>query len=265
MDAPQNAIEAIHLRRVFSRAERGSGLKAALKNFVSPRFIEKVAVDDVSFHVPRASCVGVVGANGAGKTTLLKMCAGLLHPTSGSIRVLGSVPAERERSYLKRIGMVMGQKSQLWVDIPAGDSFDLLASIYEVPAAVYKQRLDELVKLFGVEKHLGVQVRRLSLGERMKFEIIASLLHRPDLLIMDEPTIGLDLLAKDTIRDFIREYNRLHRTTILLSSHDMDDILEICDRLLIVARGKIRFNGTVEEFRSASHTFTHQIRELLKE
>jgi ABC-2 type transport system ATP-binding protein len=189
-----------------------------------------------------------VGANGAGKTTLLKMIAGLLHPSQGELKVLGHKPFERDRGFQKGIGMVMGQKSQLWIDIPASETYELLASLYEVPETLYKQRLQELAQVFRVEHLLNIQVRRLSLGERMKLEIIAALLHNPQLLILDEPTIGLDVVSKRAIRNFIREYNHNNKTTILLSSHDMTDISEVCERLVLVSSGKITFDGPVKEF-----------------
>lgn len=209
--------------------------------------------------------MGLVGANGAGKTTLLKMCAGLLHPSAGSIDVLGFKPFERQTAFLKSIGMVMGQKSQLWMDIPASDTYALLRAIYRVPQIEFETRLHELSELFKVEKLLGVQIRRLSLGERMKLEVIAALLHRPRLLFLDEPTIGLDLLAKHTIREFIRAHNKKFNTTILLSSHDMEDIVESCDRLLVMAKGQLRYDGTVIDFQSRSDSFTNEMRKLISE
>jgi ABC-2 type transport system ATP-binding protein len=244
-----SAIEASNLSRSFSRRERRGGLSGALHSLIRPKFKIKHAVKNISFEIPEGRCVGLVGANGAGKTTLLKMIAGLLHPTKGELKTLGYRPFERNKQFLKKIGMVMGQKSQLWVDIPAIDTFHLLSSIYEIDGARAKSRLDKLAKLFGVKELLGVQVRRLSLGERMKMEIIAALLHTPSMLILDEPTIGLDLLAKETIRDFIRNYRKEEQqSTIILSSHDMEDISELCDHLLVISRGALIYSGTVQEF-----------------
>ena len=185
-----HGIVAKQLSRSFFRRERSGGLKGALKSMLRPQVKEKKAVMDVSFTVPYGACVGLIGANGAGKTTLLKMIAGLLHPSSGEIHTLGYVPYERDHKFLKKIGMVMGQKSQLWVDIPAIDTFQLLGAIYDLDPKHCAARVQELAELFGLKELLGVQVRRLSLGERMKMEIVASLLHSPSLLILDEPTIG---------------------------------------------------------------------------
>lgn len=260
-----NVIEAHELKRSFRRRERASGLVSALKSFVRPHYLVKDAVESMSFSVERGACLGVIGANGAGKTTLLKMAAGLLHPSSGSLEVLGFSPSERNPNFLKRIGMVMGQKSQLWIDIPARDTFDLLAAIYDIPRDVYLQRLHELAEFFGVQSYLGVQVRRLSLGERMRLEIMAALLHDPELLFLDEPTIGLDLLAKENIRHLIRTYNNEKGTTILLTSHDMEDIQELCESLMIIAKGHLKYYGKLRAFEHQSTEFKTRIMETLRE
>ncbi len=256
------AIEARGLGRVFRQRERNAGISAALKAFVKPVWVEKNAVKNLDLVVPRGSVVGLVGANGAGKTTFLKMVSGLLHPTHGEIRVLGHTPHQRESAFLKRIGMVMGQKSQMWVDIPAYDTFLLLAAIYELDPAQARARVDELATLFGVTHVLGVQVRRLSLGERMKLEVMAALLHKPDLLILDEPTIGLDVLAKETLRTFIRSYNKSEKTTIILSSHDMEDISELCDSLLVIHKGELVFKGGLGDF-TRDQALKHRVQEIL--
>ncbi len=225
-------------------------MAAAVKAFFRPKVSTKWAVAGLDFQVAAGQVVGLVGANGAGKTTFLKMAAGLLHPTEGEIRVLGHVPHERDPNFLRSIGMVMGQKSQLWIDIPASETLELLAAVYDIPSEVYRKRLDDLARLFDVKEHLGVQVRRLSLGERMKLEIVAAVLHEPRLLLLDEPTIGLDVVAKDRIRGLVRDYNVEKGTTIVLSSHDMDDIAEVCHRLLIIHHGALRFDGSVSEVAS---------------
>lgn len=247
-----HALTFKDVARVFRRRERAAGLAASLKAFVSPTYVDKVAVNDLSFEVTAGSCTGLVGANGAGKTTLLKMAAGLLHPTRGQVNILGYTPHERDPEYLRRIGMVMGQKSQLWSDIPAAETFELLAAIYDIPRDVYQKRVAELAAVFGVEKLLGVQVRRLSLGERMKCEIIASLLHGPDLLFLDEPTIGLDVMARHNIRSFLVEHRKRTGATIILSSHDMADIVELCDSLLFIHEGKLLYSGSLDAF-NAQH------------
>lgn len=259
------ALRCESLSRLFRRRTRKEGLRAAVKSFFKAQYVENHAVENVTFEINEGACVGLVGANGAGKTTLLKMCAGLLHPSHGEIEVLGFKPFERRTPFLKSIGMVMGQKSQLWMDIPASDTYALLRAIYRVPKVEFETRLHELSELFKVEKLLGVQIRRLSLGERMKLEVIAALLHRPRLLFLDEPTIGLDLLAKHTIREFIRAHNKKFNTTIFLSSHDMEDIVESCDRLLVMAKGQLRYDGTVTDFQSRPDSFTNEMRKLISE
>ncbi|MEO5668689.1 MAG: ATP-binding cassette domain-containing protein [Bdellovibrionota bacterium] len=259
---PPIAIEATKLGRVFRQRERTAGVGAALRAFFKPVWTVKDAVKSVDLQIPQGSVVGLVGANGAGKTTFLKMMSGLLHPSSGKIRVLGFTPHERDPAFLRRIGMVMGQKSQMWVDIPAYDTFMLLAAIYGIDADKAKMRVDELAKLFGITQQLGVQVRRLSLGERMKLEVMAALLHEPDLLILDEPTIGLDVLAKETLRSFIRDYNKTQKTTIILSSHDMEDISELCDSLLVIHKGELVFKGSLTDF-TKDQALKSRVQEIL--
>jgi ABC-2 type transport system ATP-binding protein len=256
------AVEAQDLGRVFRQRERNAGVTAALRAFFRPVWVNKVAVKSIDVIIPQGSIVGLVGANGAGKTTFLKMMSGLLHPTQGTLRVLGHTPHLREPPFLRRIGMVMGQKSQMWVDIPAYDTFMLLAAIYKIDPDKARKRIDELGKRFGVTHVLGVQVRRLSLGERMKLEVMAALLHEPDLLILDEPTIGLDVLAKETLRKFIREYNQRENTTIILSSHDMEDISELCDSLLVIHKGELVFQGSLGDF-TKDHVLKHRVQEIL--
>jgi ABC-2 type transport system ATP-binding protein len=241
------ALRCQSLNREFTRTTRDPGIAAAVRSFFAPKRVTKKAVSELSFALKRGSITGLVGANGAGKTTFLKMAAGLLHPSSGTIEVLGHKPFERRPDFLKKIGMVMGQKSQLWIDIPASETFELLGAVYRMPAEAHRARVKELAELFGATEQLGVQVRRLSLGERMKLEIMAALLHEPEVLFLDEPTIGLDVVAKARLRELIRDYNRRKGTTIVLSSHDMDDIAEVCDRLLIVSKGQLKFDGTVSE------------------
>lgn len=248
LSAAPAAVEFDSASRVFRRRVRETGVAASLRAFWSPQYTDKIAVDSMTFRVKTGTCVGLVGANGAGKTTLLKMASGLLHPTSGTVRVMGFTPTDRDPEFLSRLGMVMGQKSQLWADIPAAETFELLAAVYGVDSETYRKRLDELTTILKVKELLGVQVRRLSLGERMKCEIIASLLHAPELVFLDEPTIGLDVVAKHAIREFIREQNKTSGTTIILSSHDMSDIVELCDELLFVNQGKLLYAGTLANF-----------------
>jgi len=257
-----NAVAAKGLGRVFRQRQRNAGVSAALRSFINPVWTSKVAVRDIELVIPQGSVVGLVGANGAGKTTFLKMMSGLLHPSSGEIQVLGHTPHLREPAFLRRIGMVMGQKSQMWVDIPAYDTFMLLAAIYGLDETKARARVEELATLFGVSGQLGVQVRRLSLGERMKLEVMAALLHEPDLLILDEPTIGLDVLAKETLRRFIRDYNKEQKTTIILSSHDMEDISELCDSLLVIHKGELVFKGSLTDF-TRDQALKSRVQEIL--
>jgi len=242
------AIICQNLTRIYTRRIRESGLKGALKSFLHAKFTSKTAIQNLNLSIKKGSVTGLVGSNGAGKTTFLKMCAGLLHPSSGDLKVFGFVPSQREIFFQRKIGMVMGQKSQLWVDISAFETFELLASIYQVPESVFRTRVSEYSKIFQVEAYLHTQVRRLSLGERMKLEIIAALIHQPELLILDEPTIGLDVVARRAIREFIRTYNKETGTTIILSSHDMNDIEEVCDDLILVAEGKALYQGALSRF-----------------
>lgn len=256
------AIECNGLSREFRQRTRSPGVVSALKAFVSPVYTTKLAVQNIDLQIAKGHIVGLVGANGAGKTTLMKMMAGLLHPTQGQIQVLGHTPHHRERSFLRRVGMVMGQKSQMWTDIPAADTYALLGAIYQIPKEKHLLKVKELSEQFKVDKVLNTQVRRLSLGERMKLEIIAALLHEPDLLILDEPTIGLDVVAKDIIRNFIRTHNQTEKTTIILSSHDLDDISELCEDLLVVHGGQLVFNNSLKNF-TENNQLKKRVQEIL--
>lgn len=258
-------IRAQNLGRVFKRSIKAPGLSGAVKNLFARQFSEKQASKNISFEIQEGSFTGLVGANGAGKTTLLKMCAGLLHPTSGSLEILSYKPAERNHEFLKSIGMVMGQKSQLWSDISPRDSLELFAKIYMLTKEEYNERLEELTTLLSVKHLLGVQVRKLSLGERMKFELIAALLHSPKILFLDEPTIGLDLIAKDTVRNFLLQELKKRGVTLILSSHDMEDILEICDQLMVVANGELKYFGNINDFEKADSTFKNAVLNMIKE
>ena len=212
-------------------------------------------MNGVSFSIEKGEAVGLLGPNGAGKTTTLKMLSGILYPTAGTATVAGFVPWERRRDYQRRFAIVMGQKTQLWPDLPALDTFELNRRIYDLDPREYQRTLDELTDLLGVGSLLQVQVRRLSLGERMKMELIAALLHRPELLYLDEPTIGLDILSQRSIRDFLRHYNRQTRTTILLTSHYTADIEAICPRSIIINHGSVVFDGPLGE---VSEVFGHK-------
>jgi ABC-2 type transport system ATP-binding protein len=245
------AIELERLRKVFRVNERARGFAGALRALVSPRTREVVAVDDVSFAIEPGERVAFVGPNGAGKSTTLKILSGILQPTAGNVRVLGLEPG-RERTRLAfRIGAVFGQRSQLWSQLPAADTFDLLAKIYELPDTEYRQRRNELVSSFEIHAVIEKPVRQLSLGERMRCELVASLLHRPEILFLDEPTIGLDVVAKATIRDLVRERGRRDGCTVLLTSHDTGDMEGVCERVLVIHRGRLLLDRPIDALRKS--------------
>ncbi len=237
------AISLRHLTKIYTIHEREAGLLAALRSLVRRKSREIRAVDDLSFDIPAGEIVGFLGPNGAGKTTTLKMLAGLLYPSGGEMSVLGHVPWRRERDFLRRIALVMGQRNQLVWDIPAVDSFELNRVIYQIPEAQYRQTLDQLVELLDLGGLIQKPVRNLSLGERMKCEIAGALLHRPQVLFLDEPTIGLDVTMQRRIRTFIGEYNRLTGATVLLTSHYMADVEALCKRVIVIHRGQLLFDG----------------------
>ena len=235
------------LTKTFSYSVKEKGLKGSLHNLFARQTLQKTAVNGVSFAVEQGEAVGLLGPNGAGKTTTLKMLAGILYPTSGTVTVAGYLPWERRRDYQRRFAIVMGQKTQLWPDLPALDTFELNRRIYQIDEDPYRRTLDELTGLLDVRSLLQVQVRRLSLGERMKMELIAALLHRPEILYLDEPTIGLDILSQRSIREFLHYYNQQTKTTILLTSHYTADIEAVCPRSVIINHGSVVFDGPLAE------------------
>jgi ABC-2 type transport system ATP-binding protein len=237
------AIHIRDLRKIYVVSQQETGAKAALESLVHRRKVEVAAVDGISFDLAPGEIVGFLGPNGAGKTTTLKMLSGLLHPTAGEVTVLGHVPWKREKSFLRQITLVMGQRNQLVWDIPALHSFELNRVIYRIPAEDYRRMLDELTELLELGPLLRKPVRNLSLGERMKCEIAAALLHRPSVVFLDEPTIGLDVTMQRRIRAFITEYNRRFGATVLLTSHYMADVEALCRRVVIIHRGRLLFDG----------------------
>lgn len=241
-------ISARGLHREFKTYKKPDGLWNSVKGFWARQHIVKQALCPTDLDIVGGQIIGLVGSNGAGKTTLLKLLSGLIHPTSGTAQVLGETPWKRKAHFLKRISLLLGQKAQLWWDLPAGDSFRLLAEIYDIPLNEARERWMILAKRLRCVDQLEVQLRRLSLGERMKMEIIGSLLHRPEVLFLDEPTIGLDVVAQETIREFLIEYVEEFSPTIILTSHYMDDISQLADRLLLISQGRIVYDGGVEDF-----------------
>ncbi len=236
-------IEAMGLSKTYRVYQKKEGLLGAVRGLFRREYKEVRAVENVHFTIEPGEVVGFLGPNGAGKTTTLKMLAGLIYPTAGSARVLGHVPWQREDAFRRCFALVMGQKNQLWWDLPAGDSFQLHREIYSLPRETFQQTVDELTEMFGVQGLVRQPVRELSLGERMKMELIAALLHQPQLLLLDEPTIGLDVVAQVTIQKCLREYNARRGVTILLTSHYMRDVEALCKRVLVITHGRLVYDG----------------------
>jgi len=240
-------ITADQLTRVFTTFRKQEGLAASVRSFVRRDKVAKTAVDHISFRIEAGEAVGFLGPNGAGKTTTLKLLSGILHPTSGVAEVLGHTPWRREGAFQRRFALVMGQKNQLWWDLPARDSFVLNRDIYQIPEGQFRDKLAELTGLFDLTDIADEPLRKLSLGQRMKCELVGSLLHSPELLFLDEPTIGLDVVAQRRIREYLREYNRRTGITIILTSHNMQDIEELCRRVLLIDHGRIVYDDTLQK------------------
>ncbi len=236
-------IEVNGLSKSFDYYRKELGLRSSLRNLFKREKLIKEAVRGISFEVAEGEMLGFLGPNGAGKTTTLKMLSGIVHPTGGGASVLGFTPWERKKAFKMQFAIVMGQKNQLWWDLPANESLFLNKCIYEIEDRAYERTLAELTELLDVKDLLTVQVRRLSLGERMKMELVAALLHQPRLIFLDEPTIGLDLLSQKKIRDFLKYYNQERKATILLTSHYMEDIEDLCKRVVIINAGQIVYDG----------------------
>src|SRR5437016_3807687 len=241
------AIQVTGLTKAFRTYKKHPGFAGALKGLFRRTYEQTLAVKDVNFTIEPGELVGFLGPNGAGKTTTLKMLAGLLYPTSGSARVLGYVPWERDDGYRRQFALLLGQKNQLWWDLPARESLELNAKIYGISAETLERTVAEMSELLAVRDKLDVSVRELSLGERTKMELIASLLHQPKVLFLDEPTIGLDVVSQKVVREFLREHNAKQKTTILLTSHYMADIQALCERVITVDHGTIFFDGRLSE------------------
>jgi ABC-2 type transport system ATP-binding protein len=244
MTEPQIVVR--HLAKTYRVPEREPGLIASLKSLARRTYRQVEAVRDISFTIEAGEMVGFIGPNGAGKTTTLKMLAGLLHPTAGQARVAGFIPWQREDSYLRSISMVLGNKSQMLWDIPPLDTFKVLAEIYHVPSSQFQQTLDELADLLDMQDLLTKPVRNLSLGERMKCELVAGLLYRPRVLFLDEPTLGLDVSMQGRLRRFLAEYNRRNESTVILTSHYMADVVALCPRVILIHHGQLLYDGNLQ-------------------
>jgi ABC-2 type transport system ATP-binding protein len=240
-------IEVNGLTKAFRTYKKQPGFSGALEGLFRRHYEQTLAVNGVSFKIEPGELVGFLGPNGAGKTTTLKILAGLLYPTGGSARVLGYVPWERHDGYRRQFALLLGQKNQLWWDLPARESLELNAKIYGIPNDQFERTVTDLTEMLNIHDKLNVNVRELSLGERMKMELIAALLHQPKVLFLDEPTIGLDVISQKTVREFLRHHNATRQTTILLTSHYMTDIQELCRRIIIIDHGKIFFDGQLDD------------------
>ncbi len=237
------SIKVSNISKSFKTYNRTPGLKGAFKSFFNRQYIDFHALKNINLNVDEGEILGILGENGAGKTTLIKLMVGLLHPTSGNVNINNYIPWNRDNDFLKMITIVMGQKNQLWWDIPASESFLLNKRIYQIDDTNYNQILNEMVELLDVKDKLHTQVRRLSLGERMKMEIIASLLHKPKIIMLDEPSLGLDVISQARIREFVKYYNEQYKATFIITSHYMNDIDSMCERVFVMNKGRGLYDG----------------------
>lgn len=244
-----NAIEVQNLSKTYKVKVSQNNLRNSIEHFFIPEYRYVEAVKDVSFSIKQGTIVGLVGLNGAGKSTTLKLLSGLIYPTEGQIKVLGYEPWKKEKTFLKSIGWITGQKNQMTWDLAANDSYELERVLYGVSKQQSKRIITELSEMLDVANYLDVPIRKLSMGQRMKLEIINILIHTPQLLLMDEPTVGLDILAQSNLRDFFKSYNQLYGNTIVITSHNMKDIESICEQIIIINKGKVIFNDSIEVFK----------------
>ena len=246
----ENMIEVRDVKKYYKIAKREKGMAAAAGNLFNRKYETKRAVDDISFSIKKGEIVGFIGPNGAGKSTTVKILSGILYPDAGEVKVSGFIPYKQRKQYVKNIGVVFGQKSQLNWDLPLIESFELMKFIYKIPQKKYEENLRLFSKLLDMEEFINQPVRQLSLGQRMRGDIVASLLHSPEIVFLDEPTIGLDVVAKERIREFVRYMNETERTTIIFTTHDMQDIEKVCDRLIIIDKGKKIYDGSIGEIKN---------------
>jgi ABC-2 type transport system ATP-binding protein len=244
-------IRAEQLTKFYRVTERKQGRFAALRTFLTAKTQKVVAVESMNFEIPKGGFVGYIGPNGAGKSTTIKMLTGILHPDGGRVEVGGLSPQHHRKEVARRIGVVFGQRTQLWWDLPCRDSFELLKAMYKVSDADYQKAMDIYADLLGIHEFIDTPVRKLSLGQRMRADLVAALLHNPDVLFLDEPTIGLDVMAKNRIRSFLKDLNEREQKTILLTTHDMDDIEQLCKQIIIINHGQKVYDGTLEDLRAS--------------
>lgn len=251
----ENIIEIQGVKKYYKIAKREKGTFMALANLFNRKYETKKAVDDISFSIKPGEIVGFIGPNGAGKSTTVKMLSGILYPDAGTIKINGFIPYKQRKQYVKNIGVVFGQKSQLNWDLPLIESFELMKYIYRIPQKQYEENLDLFIHLLDMEDFINQPVRQLSLGQRMRGDIVASLLHSPQIVFLDEPTIGLDVVAKERIREFVRYMNQIRHTTIIFTTHDMQDIEKVCDRLIMIDKGKKVYDGSIQEIKNKYANF----------
>lgn len=242
-------IEVKNVKKYYKIAKRDKGIVSSVRHLFSRKYEIRKAVDDISFSIGEGEIVGFIGPNGAGKSTTIKMLSGILYPDEGSVVIDGFVPYKQRKQYVKNIGVVFGQKSQLNWDLPLIESFELIKYIYKIPQKQYDKNLNKFIELLDMKEFINQPVRQLSLGQRMRGDIVASLLHSPKIVFFDEPTIGLDVVAKEKIREFVKYMNKTEKTTMIFTTHDMQDIEKVCDRLIIIDKGKLVYDGTVEEIK----------------
>lgn len=243
-------IEVKQISKTFRVTKKKSGLKESIKSFFKREYVDVKAVEDISFSIEKGEIVGYIGPNGAGKSTTIKILSGILLPDCGKCVIAGMTPWKDRVKYVKKIGVVFGQRSQLWWDIPAEDTFNLLRDIYEIPEEEYQDTKEELIQKLNLQDIINIPVRQLSLGQRMRCEIAASLLHNPELLFLDEPTIGLDAVSKQLVRDFIKRLNKEKKTTVILTSHDMADITSLSKRVILIGKGHVLYDGSLKRLQN---------------
>ncbi|MBS4195234.1 ABC transporter ATP-binding protein [Lederbergia citri] len=261
-----NLIEVKGLTKQFRHPIKDPGLKGAIKHLFTQKYAEKLAVNDINLSVKEGEAIAYVGPNGAGKSTTIKMLTGILVPTSGTITVDGLTPYKNRMENAQKIGVVFGQRTQLWWDLPVIESFSLLKDIYEIPDDIYQENLNRFKDLLGLDEFLHLSARKISLGQRMRADLAAALLHNPKIVYLDEPTIGLDIAVKERIRTFIKEINREKGTTIILTTHDLDDIEDICERLVIIDQGRVIYDGELQAVKDAfvkERTIHFQMKEAI--